>query len=264
MQSFEEKIKSLVESYLDAHARGEFDNDPSEQRYHDLVQERQGWLRENILDHEKLTKYTDEEFTKKFDEMFDHIEGGDNIHHRMRGVFKKASGDPLKVRQKFENVVALINDPRTDRFELLATMEGPDSEYNIKGLGSNTLTGLVNAKYDDVPPINDTTKIFFASIGLEFPTGISKQQRTTYDLFKKMIELSDGKIDFIHANHVCWYTRQVDSGIAFMRKNFGATYVEPGERAKVQRRKQNLTLEEQKNDLVAHLQAIHDQAMREA
>lgn len=265
METFDTKLAKLVQAYLKAWRGGEFDNDPDEVRYRELIKERQDWLRDNILDLKKLRSYSDAEFEEKIYEMIDHTEGSNSIHARTKGVLKKYNPETTAMRTRFEDIVAFITSPRIDRFAALEKVEDENGEYNIKGLGHNTLTALMNAQYPDVPIVNNVTEIFFKSVGIDLPKSITEKQRTVHELFAKMIESAKGEIDFIDANHVCRYTQKVDSGIEFMKVNFPATYIEPTSEprktsSRIRRRK--LTPEEERAELIAHLQAIHDQANR--
>lgn len=261
METFEQKIANLVQAYLTAWRRGEFDDDPDEVRYRDLIKERHDWLRENILDLEKLRGYTDAEFEQKIYEMIDHTEGSNSIHARTKGVFKKYNPETRDVRAQFENIIAFITSPRVDRFAALEKVEDEHGEYNIKGLGHNTLTALMNAQYPDVPIVNNVTEVFFKSIGIKLPKNITEKQRAVHEIFAEMIASANGEIDFIDANHVCWYTQKIDSGIDFMKANFPGTYIEPTtETRRTTSRTHKPTPEEQYRALVARLQAVHDRA----
>lgn len=261
MDTFEQKIANLVQSYLTAWRRGEFDDDPDEVRYHDLIKERHDWLKENILNLEKLRGYTDAEFEQKFYEMIDHTEGSNSIHARTKGVFKKYNPDIKAVRTRFENIIAFITSPRVDKFAALEKVEDANGEYNIKGLGHNTLTALINAQEPEVPIVNNVTDIFFKSVGIKLPKAITEKQRAVHEVFAEMVKSANGEVDFIDANHVCWYTQKVDSGIEFMKVNFPATYIEPTTEARrTTGRTRKLTPEEQYKALVARLQAVHNQA----
>lgn len=264
MEILNQKLANLVQAYLSAWHKGEFDDDPDEVRYHDLIKERHEWLRENILDLEKLRGYTEAEFEQKFYEMIGHTEGSNSIHARTKGVFKKCNPDIKTIRTQFENIIAFITSPRVDRFAALEKVEDKNGEYNIKGLGHNTLTALMNAQYPDVPIVNNVTEIFFKSIDQELPKNITDKQRVVHEIFAEMVKSANGEIDFIDANHVCWYTQKVDSGIDFMKVNFPATYIAPATepRKTTSRRKRPLTPEEMRAEAIARLQAVHDQAQR--
>lgn len=262
---FDDKLANLAQAYLKAWRSGEFDNDPNEVRYRELINERQEWLRNNIIDTEKLRSYTDAEFEEKIYEMINHTEGGNSTHARVRGKFRSFNPDITAVRKKFENIINFINNPKIDKFEIIATFDKKEDVYNIKGLGDNSLTALVNAKYPEVPIVNNATEIFFKSIGMDLPKKGAERQKMVHEIFSDMIKSANDEIDFIDANHICWYTQKVDSGIEFMKVNFPATYIEPDSQprkvGRVRRRK--LTPEEEREELIKHLTEIHEQAERE-
>ena len=174
----------------------------------------------------------------------------------------KSPESRLKSRSKFESIVAYINDPKNDRFELLDDINNTES-LKIKGLGDHIISSLINAKYPEVAPVNTTTREFFKNINAPLPMNKSEAQHIVNEFINDVISLSNGKLTLDDGNHIFWYTEKVDSGREFMKNHFNVIYTEPTHRQKRLARKKNLTPEEKLAATIAELQAIHDRAMRE-
>lgn len=252
-------LSTLIASYIRAKDAGEFED---ETYYHEKIEDYRKWLRENILDYTKLTNYSDSEYIIKFGEMYEHTDGGASSHALNRGMHFKSPESRLEVRSKFESMIAYINDPENDRFELLDNIDNTES-LAIKGLGDHIISSLINAKYPEVAPVNTTTREFFKNINNPLPISKSKSQHIVNDFINNVVSLSDGKLTFDDGNHIFWYAKEVDSGREFMKNHFNIIYTEPTRRQKRLARKKNLTPEEKLAEAIAQLQAIHDQAMRD-
>lgn len=257
IQSLKTKMQGLIEAYQKAKASGELGN---ETNYDAKMENYRKWQRENILDLEKLHNYSDAEFAEKFGEMYDYTDGTNSAHARARMHFSTTE-KRLAVRNSFENLVGYINDHENDRFMLLEEVLNPESPYKVLGIGPHIATALINAKYPDVPPINEVTKDFFRNIGEALPTEISNQQRMVNEFFADMKALSNDELTLDDINHICWYSKTIPSGRAFMKSNFPSTFNDEGEpRRTTNRRKKHLTREEQIAERIAELEAIRNGA----
>ena len=252
-------LSNLIQSYIRAKEAGEFDD---ETYYHEKMEAYRKWLRENILDYNKLTNYSDPEFAIKFGEMYEHTDGGASSHALNRGMHFKTPESRIRTRAKFESMIAYINNPKNDRFELLNNIRNTES-LKVSGLGDHIISSLINAKYPEVAPVNTTTKEFFNNIGEPLPSNISKSQHRVNEFIDNVVNLSNDELTLDDGNHIFWYAKEVDSGREFMKNNFNVIYTEPTRRQKRLARKKNLTPEEKLAATIAHLQAVHDQAMRE-
>lgn len=254
-----EVLKSLIQSYIRAKDLGEFDD---ETYYHEKIDGYRDWLRENILDLDKLKSYSDAEYVSKFEQMYNHTDGGASSHALNLGMHFKSPESRLEIRDKFESVIAYINDPKNDCFKLLEDIR-TDVSLKVPGLGDHIISSLINAKYPEVAPVNGTTKEFFSNIGEPLPSNISESQHIVNEFINNVISLSNGQLTLDDGNHIFWFAKEVDSGHEFMKNHFNVIYTEPTRKQKRLARKKVLTEEEKLAEAIAHLQAVHDQAMRE-
>lgn len=255
----QEKMRGLIQAYIKAkQARAlEDEND------YDLKIDRyRKWQCENILDLEKLKNYSDAEFAQKFGEMFDFSDGSESAHGLARGMHFKTDEKRLAIRTAFENLIGYINDHEDNRFELLEEVLSPTSPYKVPGLGIHMVTTLINAKYPDVPPINETTKDFFKNIGEPLPTKISAAQLVVRDFFENMLSLANDELNLDDVNHICWFSKTIDSGREYMAQNFPGTFDNTNRPRRISRvaRKRILTPEERHAEILARLESIHKQA----
>lgn len=259
IQSLKTKLKSLIDAYQTSKASGELEE---ETEYGARMESYRKWLRENILDLEKLHNYSDADFSEKFGELFDYVDGNPGL---TRGMHFKSNEKRLEVRTQFENMVGFINGHENDRYSLLDEILNPNSAYKVPGLGKHVVTALINAKYPDVPPINATTRDFFKNIGETLPTETSEQQREVNQFFTDMKALSNDELTLDDINHICWYTKNIPSGISFMESNFPSTYEREDRprRASVSRKKKHMTREEQLAARIAELEAIRNRSINQ-
>ncbi len=266
-----EKLTNLIQSYIRAKESGELREEEinsgqpvDDKDYHELMESYRKWQLENILDYDKLTHYSDAEFAEKFGEMYDYSDGNASSHALNRGMHFKTDESRIAARPAFEDAVQYINNSPDDRFELLETIDDKNSPHKVYGLGPHMITTLVNAKYPDVPPVNTTTREFFANIGEPLPVKRSEAQRIVSQFFDDVVELSGGKLNYDEANHILWYSKNIESGRRFMEQNYGVTFEK---KTRTHRRaaahKKALTHEERVAEALAQLRTIHDQAMKE-
>lgn len=256
----EEKLKSFIQSFLDARKTGEIESEIS---HHDLMESYRDWQRKNILDCEKLKNYSDAEFAEIFGEMFDYSDGDASSHALNRGMHFKSTESRIAVRPAFINMVNHIVNSKEERFDLLEELLGPNSRYKVPGIGLHMATTLINALYPDVPPINRTTKEFFANIGEQLPTKISDAQHEVSQFFERVVELSNNELNYDDANHMLWYSSNTDSGRRFMEENFAVTFENKlvTRKKPTKSNKKPQTHEERVAEYAARLQAIHDQSL---
>ena len=191
--------------------------------YSELMGKYRIWQRENILDYDKLTNYSDEQYAKVFWEMWDYSDGSLNSHNRVRGHYFKTPEQRLEVRARFEKTIKHIVESSENRFELLEEILDKNSGYKISGLGSHIMTTLVNAQYSDIPVINETTAAFFRRIGWAFPSRLSEQQRAVSEFFNEMVSLSNDELTFDDINLMLWFATTNESAKAYMDENFPNT-----------------------------------------
>ena len=253
-------LLNLIQTYIRAKASGELED---ETFHNEKIEAYRTWLCENILDYDKLKNYSDNEFATKFGEMYDHTDGTASSHALNRGMHFKSDESRIKIRNQFENLISFINNPDNDRYELLENINSR-KDLKIFGLGDHIVTSLINAKYPEVPPVNATTKTFFSNIGEPLPSNISESQRIVGDFMNNVVNLSNNELTLDDANHLFWYTKDIDSGRNFMKQNFGVTFENKLRRRSARTtHKTPKTREEILAETIAHLQAIHDQAMRD-
>lgn len=253
-----QNLNDLVQNFINARKSGELDEFSN---YHELMEGYRAWQRENILDLDKLKGYSDAEYAEVFGEMFDNSDGTASSHSLNRGMHFKSDESRLAVRRQFENMVGFIVDKENDRFELLSEIKKPDSPYKVPGIGDHIITTLVNAMYPDVPPVNGTTREFFANIGEPLPTSDTEAQRIVSDLFKRIVDTSHDELNFDDANMILWFTRTCDSGRKFMEDRFNATFENKVRKGRTRAASRKvLTHDEQVAEIYAHLKAIQEQA----
>ena len=255
-----QKIEGLIQTFIRAKKAGDLDG---ELNYHELMDNCRKWQLENILDYEKLTHYSDAEFATKFGEMFDYSDGSATSHALNRGMHFKTNESRLAVRSAFENMVSFINNPDNDRFEIIEEILKPNSSFKVPGLGIHIVTTLVNAKYPDVPPINNTTNEFFKNIGEPLPAKLPEAERIVSQFFNDIVELSHGELNIDDANHIFWFSKSIESGRRYMEQNYAVTFENKVVHRKTTARKKVLTHDEQVAEIYAHLKAIQEQASRE-
>ena len=251
----DEKLKKLIQTYIQAKNSGELGD---EENYHERMESYRKWQLENILDYDKLTHYSDEEFATKFGEMFDYSDGAGNSRSRNRIIHFKTDESRLAVRQKFEQMIHFILDPNNDPFTLLEKILEPNSEYKVPGIGEHMTTTFINAKYPNVPPINSSTKKFFANIGEPLPVKCSDAQHIVNEFFNDVVEYSNGELTYDDANHICWYSSKIESGRRFMEQYYSVTFEN-----KLVHHRARADQEETVDDIYARLMAIHEQAIKE-
>lgn len=254
----QEKLRGLIDEYIKARDARQLED---ENDYCEKIAGYRKWLNENILDINKLKNYSDEEFARKFGEMFDYMDGGNSVRGLTRGMHFNSDDRRLAVRSSFENMISYICNESNDHFVMLDEVLNPNSPYKVPGLGSHVATALINAKYPDVPPINATTKEFFKNIGDPLPNERERQQQVVRDFFADMKNLSDSKLTNDDINHIFWYSKTIDSGRDYMMRNFPETF---DNTVRVRRsrgpRKRIMTREERIAERIAELQAIQNQA----
>lgn len=219
--NIESKMQGLISAYLEAKKSGKLGE---ETYYGERMERYREWQRTNILDYDKLTGYSDEDFVQIFGEMFDNSDGSVSSHNLARGMHFKTAEKRLTVRQQFEGLIRYIIDPNNDRFKLLEEVLDTSSPYKVPGLGSHSLTTLINSQYPDVPPVNGTTKAFFRNIGLSFPSKLPEQQRAACQFFAEMVALSGGTLTLDDVNLICWFSKEIESGANYMRQAFPDTF----------------------------------------
>ena len=252
-----EKMHGLIVTYLKAKQSGELDEEID---FCARMENNRTWLRDNILNLEKLKNYADDEYAKKFGEMFDYTDGSASANGLARGMHFSTNEKRLAVRTQFENLIGYITNQDNDRFAMLEEALNPNSPYKVPGLGRHMVSALINAAYPEVPSINNTTEDFFRNIGEPLPTGLSNQQRTVGNFFAEMKDL-DNELTLDDVDHICWYSKTIPSGREYMQSNFPGTFnSEDAPRHRTGRRAKKLTPEEQLAARIAELQAIQNQA----
>lgn len=258
LKILETKMKGLVDAYLKAKQTGELDEEID---FNTRMENNRAWLKENILNLEKLKSYDDTEFAKKFGEMFDHTNGSANANSRARMRFNTTE-KRLAVRDQLENMVGYIIDHSDDCFDILAEVTDKNSTHKTYGIGKHMASALVNAEYPDVPAVNTDTEDFFKNIGEPLPKDISRKQYEV-ERFSKDMQSLNNELSLDDIDHIFWYSKNIDSGRNFMQSNFPTTFNDEDNTRKSAARRhraKKLTPEEQLAARIAELQAIQAKA----
>lgn len=253
------KMKGLIDAYLKAKQTDELGEEID---FNIRMENNRAWLKENILNLEKLKNYSDTEFAEIFGEMFDHTDGDPRSNSFYRGMHFSTNEKRLAVRDKFESMIGYIANHNNDSFDMLKETIESTGSYKVPELGEHMVSALINAEYPDVPSANMVTKDFFNNIGEPLPTELLAKHREVREFFKDMQALNnDLTLDDI--DHIFWYSKNVDSGRNFMLSNFPTTFNDEDntrKRAARHRRAKKMTPEEQLAARIAELQAIQARA----
>lgn len=254
IQALEDKMKGLIDAYLKAKQTDELGEEIA---FNDRMKNNRAWLKDNILNLEKLKNYSDAEFAEKFGEMFDHTNGSASANARARGMYFNTNEKRLAVRNQFENMVGYIVNHDGDHFDIVAEVTAENSAYGVHGIGPHMASALVNAEYPDVPAVNTDTKDFFRNIGEPLPKEMAKQQHEVGKFFADMLALNS-ELTLDDVDHICWYSKTIPSGCEYMMSNFPTTFVSENNtrRNTTRRRAKKMTPEEQLAARIAELQAI--------
>lgn len=257
-----DRLETLVQTYINAKKSDEFGE--REISYCDLMESYRKWLRENILDYKKLTNYSDAEFSEKFGEMYLHTDGAPNHNNRNLRMHFNSSESRIAIRSRFEKLIDYILNYEGDKIEILEKLADPDGRYKIKGIGEHILSSLISAKYPEVPPINGTSREFFDNIGDPLPANYTDGLRTIAEFFEDVIKLSNGELGSDDANHIFWYSKNIESGRRFMELNYQTTFEKKAKKKNPlsKNRKKILSYEEEFDVGYADLMAVHEAAMR--
>ena len=257
IKSLEEKMRGLIDAYLRAK---QIDEMEEEIDFCNRMKNNRAWLKENILNLEKLKSYDNAEFAKKFGEMFDRTNGSASANARARGMHFSTNENRLAVRNQFENMIGYIISHASNRFDILAEVTDKSGAYKVHGIGPHMASALINAEYPDVPIDNNDTKDFFRNIGEPLPKDTSIRQREVGKFFADMLALNN-ELTLDDIDHICWYSKTIPSGCEYMMSNFPSTFVNENNSrrsATGRRRAKKLTKEEQLAARIAELQAIQD------
>jgi hypothetical protein len=259
LQSLETKMKGLIDAYLKSKQTGELGE---ELDFNIRMKNNRTWLKENVLNLEKLKSYDDVEFATTFGEMFDHTDGDPRSNGFVRGMHFSTNEKRLAVRNQFENLIGYITNHSNDYLEMLEETLNPTSPYKVLGLGKHMISALINAEYPDIPSINNVTEDFFKNIGEPLPVELPAKHREVREFFKEMQTLNS-ELTLDDIDHIFWYSKNIDSGRNFMMSNFPSTFNDKDNARKStmhRRRAKKMTPEEQLAARIAELQAIQARA----
>ena len=235
-----DRLETLVQTYINAKKSDEFGE--REISYCDLMESYRKWLRENILDYKKLTNYSDAEFSEKFGEMYLHTDGAPNHNNRNLRMHFNSSESRIAIRSRFEKLIDYILNYEGDKIEILEKLADPDGRYKING----------------------TSREFFDNIGDPLPANYTDGLRTIAEFFEDVIKLSNGELGSDDANHIFWYSKNIESGRRFMELNYQTTFEKKAKKKNPssKNRKKILSYEEEFDVGYADLMAVHEAAMR--